>query len=706
MLLLTCFAVNAQQNNNWYFGGRAGLNFNASGAQSIPSLLTNSVMVADEAAAAISDENGDLLFYTNGIEVYNRLHQVMPNGNNLKGNISACQIAIVAQPGNDSLFYIFTTGATESGYTEGYNYSIVNMKRDNGKGDVVVKNVLLTASCTERLTTARHANGIDVWVITNDNNSNVFRAWLVNCSGLQLSAVVSTTGIVMDQHHDMNSGVMKVSPDGKMFCQVHFPYFDIIPQPNFIQLFDFNNSTGIISNPRSVGLPDAGYTHCEFSPNSQLLYLTRPYQKKIDQLQITLPSVAAIQSSRVSFATNDAHYDIQLAPDEKIYISRPGQSLTVIHQPNVSGTGCNLVLNDIDLAPGGSFLGLPSHINDIVFANDPNNGFSYTILDSCSGTVQFNAFSAMGGTVTWDWDFGDGNISSSQNPIHVFTPSGNFYTIKLRIGSSVSCGAVFRSARIKPSGIITGQLDFDFIVRCDSGYVRFINKTPGLSTITGTLTWDFGDGNTSTATNPIHTYALPGNYTVKLKLTTGTACLDEEKSLPVEIKNFTVVAPPDQTILVGQSVFLSTASPGTSYQWSPGIWLNDSTIRNPIATPMDDISYTVTAYRGDGCVGKDSVRIHVLQYNDIYVPSAFTPNNDGKNDDIKPFFPGNYQLKEFSIFDRWGNKLFTTSQRGAGWDGKIKGVAQGTGVYVWIVSVIDAHTGLKIERKGTFAIIK
>lgn len=701
----TCITAHAQQNNNWYFGRRAGLSFNSIGTQPVPSVLSNSVMITNEAAASISDEDGQLLFYTNGVTVYNKQHQVMLNGDGLHGNISAAQVFIIPMPGNDSLFYIFTADAIENNFQLGYKYSVVNMNRDGGNGEVIIKNTALWVSSTERMGAARHANGTDVWLITNDNNSNIFRAWLIDCNGLQPSPVVSTVGNVLDQHIEINIGVIKLSPDGKMLCQTHFPNFDGLGQPpNYVQVFDFNNTTGIISNARTVGFSNSRYNHAEFSPDGKLLYITDFDNKRIDQLQITLPTVSAIQASRVSFSTTIGFYDIQLAPDGKIYASQLSNSLGVINQPNIAGTGCNFVQEQVNLEPGAPYIGLPSHINDVV-ANDPNNGFAYTILDSCSGRVQFNAYTSLPGTVLWDWDFGDGNTSSLQNPIHVFTPSGSIYTVKLQISSSLGCGKIYRSARLKPSGIITTQPDFDYVVRCDSGYVRFINTTPGLQDVAALMLWDFGDGNTSVATNPIHVYAAPGAYNVQLKLITGLTCLDNIRTLPVIVKDFQVTASPDRTIVVGQSVFLSTNEPGTAFQWSPSTWLSDSSVRSPVATPLDDISYTVTGYNGDGCKGQDSVRIHVLQYDDVYVPTGFTPNGDGRNDIIKPFFNGFYSLNEFSIFSRWGERMYTTTKRGAGWDGKLNSTTQPAGVYVWILKIKDKSGNVE-ERKGTFVLIR
>ncbi|MFZ1327481.1 MAG: hypothetical protein WAW27_00540, partial [Chitinophagaceae bacterium] len=181
VLLLLAFNFSySQQNNIWYFGRKAGLSFNAAGAQPLPAVLSDGVMETNEGCSSICDEDGNLLFYSNGVTVYNRNHQVMVNGDNLKGNLSSVQACIIVpEPGNDSIYYLFTTDAVENSFANGYTYSIINLNKDNGNGEVITKNVLLWASCTERMVAARHANGTDVWLITNDKNSNIFRSWLI-----------------------------------------------------------------------------------------------------------------------------------------------------------------------------------------------------------------------------------------------------------------------------------------------------------------------------------------------------------------------------------------------------------------------------------------------------------------------------------------------------------------------------------------------
>ena len=706
LLLLLCPQIKAQLNNNWYFGHHAAITFNPVPGQSVPSAIFNSAMKADEGSASISDSNGQLLFYTNGLKIFNRYHEVMLNGDNLDGNISACQSSlIVPNPGNDSIFYVFVSDALENQYGNGYTYSIVNMKSDNGRGAVILKNQMLWPSCTERLTAARHYNGTEIWLITNDKNSNTFRAWKVSCSGIDPNPVISNVGVVMDQHVLTNTGSMKISPDGKLLCQTHFPFFDESNYiPNYVQLFDFDNATGIISNPRSIGFPDAQIMACEFSPDSKLLYLSRPKDHAIDQVECNLPTAAAIAASRFTIPTGtNAYYGIQLGPDEKIYLSAQySRYLGAIQFPSVKGPGCSYREDDTDLTNYSAYLGLTGLISEGAY--DPNNGFVYTIIDSCSGRVQFNGFTTMPGTLTWSWDFGDGNTSSAQNPLHTFNPLNRPYAVKLTVRSSNQCGELVRSRIIRPAGVVS-DVNFSFIKKCDSGYVRFTNSSPQLQNVTGQFVWDFGDGTNSTDLHPIHSYLAPGLYTVKLKLTTPVACLDDSLSMTVNMQEFIVNASPDQTIMIGQPVQLSVNGVAQSYQWTPPTGLSNPVISRPTALPLEDIVYTVTAIDKDGCKSMDSVKITVIQLNDIYVPSGFTPDNNGRNDHIKPLFPAKYTLKNFSIFSRWGQRLFSTNQRGQGWDGKTDGIPQAAGVYVWSFQAVE-NNGKTVVRKGTILLIR
>ena len=115
LLILPTIAGIGQLSNTWYFGYESGLDFDPSPGTSIPAVLTDGKMTADEGCSSISDSTGRLLFYTNGTKIYNRQHQIMSNGDGLMGHTSALQSSIIVPwPGNDSLYYVFTTDAYEN----------------------------------------------------------------------------------------------------------------------------------------------------------------------------------------------------------------------------------------------------------------------------------------------------------------------------------------------------------------------------------------------------------------------------------------------------------------------------------------------------------------------------------------------------------------------------------------------------------------
>ena len=705
-LLFFPITLLAQQNNIWYFGRNAGLDFNSVSGQPTPRALNNSSMQANEGTSSICDALGNILFYSNGVTVFNRLHQVMVNGDNLMGNNSSVQSSVIIPvPGNDSIYYLFTTDAIENNFVNGYRYSIINMRLDNGNGAVISKNVLLFDGCTERMVAARHANGTDTWLITNDFNSDTFRAWIVNCDGLQTTPVVSNSGVMMNSHLLMNTGMMKVSPDGTQLCQTHFPNFDITFVPNFVQIFDFNNASGIVSGAKSVSLTNTQFISCEFSPDSKLLYLTAPGSRAIQQVEAKLPTAAAIAISATKIPTpNAVYYGIQLAPDGKIYLAQPSSYLGAINQPNVKGLGCNFIEKQISLGQASSILGLPAFIND--FSSNPNNGFTYAVTDSCSGTVQFTGITTMAGVASYQWDFGDGNTSTLPSPQHSYLVPGQTYTVKVKITSSLSCGVIERAIKIFPGGIVAEPL-FDYVDKCDSGYVRFTNLSniyPNPADVQ--ILWDFDDGTTSSEQNPVHSFPQAGSYEVKLSVLTSKPCLDRSITQTITVDVLDIQVSPGVTVDPGVPVQLQVTGGGTTFTWTPSRGLSDPTSANPIATTDRNTLYKVTATNDAGCRDVDSVLIKINPYPGIFVPTAFTPNNDGKNDLLKPSISNEYELQEFSIYNRWGMKIFSTRQTGVGWDGRLNNILQDSGVFIWTLNAVDTRTGEKKQLKGNFVIIR
>jgi gliding motility-associated-like protein len=142
-----------------------------------------------------------------------------------------------------------------------------------------------------------------------------------------------------------------------------------------------------------------------------------------------------------------------------------------------------------------------------------------------------------------------------------------------------------------------------------------------------------------------------------------------------------------------------------NWLWSPADGLSNAIIPNPVFTSATDKSYLLTAVTPDGCEARDSIYIKVYKYADIFVATGFSPNGDGKNEVLKAVPVGIKQFKKFSVYNRWGQIVFTTSNAAKGWDGKIGGQLQNTAVFVWIASGVD-YKGRYIERKGTSVLIR
>ncbi|RYZ47410.1 MAG: T9SS type B sorting domain-containing protein [Sphingobacteriales bacterium] len=150
----------------------------------------------------------------------------------------------------------------------------------------------------------------------------------------------------------------------------------------------------------------------------------------------------------------------------------------------------------------------------------------------------------------------------------------------------------------------------------------------------------------------------------------------------------------------------------TQWNWSPAANLNNAGIQSPIALftspvlsqPYEYV-YTLTGTTPEGCEGKDEIRIKVIQGPEIYVPTGFTPNNDGKNDELKPILAGIRELHFFNIYNRWGQLIFQTKNTSKGWDGRLKGVLENTSTYIWIAEGVD-YRGNLVVRKGSVTLVR
>ncbi|PKP22346.1 MAG: hypothetical protein CVU05_04330 [Bacteroidetes bacterium HGW-Bacteroidetes-21] len=365
---LVTISLNAQYlqeySKIWYFGENAGLSFN----YSPPAALTDGALNNIEGCSCVGNQTR-LFFYTNGINIWNRNHQIMPNGSGLLGHTSSSQCGLsVPVPSNFLQFYVFTTDANENNLNNGLRYSIVDMQLDNGYGDVTsVKNKLLAPLVTEKITVVPHANETDYWIIAHEWNSNRFLVYRLTSAGLDTVPVISSIGFTYLPTAPSSTGCVcgnavgfiKASPNGNKIATV-------VHNSNTIEMYDFDRSTGTLSNlVSSSGIFNFPYG-LEFSPNSRYLYMSTIYtypSSKIYQFDLTQSDffnhgTLLVNSSPKEFCA------LVLAPDKKIYIaeySSQGEGyLSTIEDPDSLGINCNFTESTFFLGGKKSKRGLPN----------------------------------------------------------------------------------------------------------------------------------------------------------------------------------------------------------------------------------------------------------------------------------------------------------------------------------------------------------
>lgn len=365
--LSLCFQLCLAQSpvSIWYFGENAGVDFSTG----TPVAITDGQLNTDEGCVTIANEKGKLQFYTDGVSVWNKYHKLMPNGTGLLGSPSSTSSGVVIKhPGAKDIFYLFTVA--ETGSPNGFRYSMVDMKLDSGRGDVIAdkKNILLRTPVTEKLTAALHRNGKDYWILLHDWQTNVFVSYLITAEGLQSDPILSETGSVHTGGTINTQGYLKVNPDGTNLALA-------LEESQVVEMFDFDNATGKVSNPISVTMAANSYPYgIEFSPSGSLMYVTAAGTGEIFQYNLQAGSEQAIRESVVKIGqTADKTWvgALQVAADGKIYFTVYKKPfLGVISNPNAVGIECGFDEKAVDLIGHNARLGLPTFSQNFFYRKE------------------------------------------------------------------------------------------------------------------------------------------------------------------------------------------------------------------------------------------------------------------------------------------------------------------------------------------------
>ena len=474
IFLLNTKAYSQGEANNWFFGDGAGLVFDNINGTVTPTTAASQTISTLEGCSSISDTNGNLMFYTDGRDVWDANHNIMPNANYFAGTgllgdpSSTSSGVIIPKPGDLDKYYIFTvdephhqnawafpdqgpanfngnpTGfyndsftsvpAGDDGFNNGLNYSLVDMTLNGGMGDIdpTEKNIQLQTfdpliqehleyKCAEKITAVEHADGQSYWVLTHFIDT--FYAFRVDNNGVNLNPVTSTVSpsISVSGYRRNAIGYLKSSPDGGKLAIAHSQNSNTEggnSDNGSAWIYDFDQETGLVSNSLQLLSNDSFYG-VAFSQNSEKVYFSS--NSGVWQLDLTETDIPSSASIIYTGFTNFMG-GMQLGPDGKIYVCNPAfeSSLDVINAPNESGALADYIQAGQQLAPGTiARYGLPPFIQSFLVAN-----ISYA--NDCLGSNTEFSLSTSETIVSLEWDFGDSETSTEINPTHVYTLPGQY----------------------------------------------------------------------------------------------------------------------------------------------------------------------------------------------------------------------------------------------------------------------------------------
>lgn len=695
LVYLVTFSVklcySQKQAQVWYFGNGIGLDFKTTP----PTPLYNNQAAASEGCATIADNNGRLLFYTNGQKIISRKGVEMKNGAGLLGDISSTDnTVIIPMPGNDSIYYVFTIGAAFQ-QNRGLRYSIINIKQDGGYGEVTEKNSLLESNTFEKLAAVRHCNKKDVWIVVRRWNSGEYLAFKLSAAGIDVNPVISNTGFVVTGDQSNAIGSLKFSSDGKLLAAAH-SY-----ENNIVELLKFDNSTGIISNPVFIK-PEGVFTGTqnftgvygvEFSPNGTLLYISDNLSSddpgKLYQYNITSHDSVLISNTKQTIASASAGTigTLQLGPDNKIYVVVPGiPFLSAINNPDIYGAGCNYIENSIlfNLNNGGALqLGLPRFLQS--YFNASSNPYDFTRTGNCtSANVQF-LINRVNNIDSVTWSFGDGGSSKQLSPVfHQYAAPGS-YTVSLIVYKTDCSGlndTITKTIWVADNYPLLGK----DTGACDFNNFEIALILPDALPLKNYL-WNTGSTAKTTSVSG------PGKYWVEVEQ---QGCVMSDTINVAVLPKPAIKASEDTVVCATTGVVLSTVNTNvSSWLWSTGEVTPSIKIFKPGI-------YTVVA-SGNNCFASDTVQVF---WGDcpFFIPNAFSPNDDGINDRfgvLNTFSLQNFSLK---LYDRYGHIVFSTQNVTEKWDGKLNGKKMPSGTYTWQIVYING-LGYTKWLKGSVLLI-
>lgn len=690
--------ANSGGSEKWYFGQGATLDFEAVTAPPIPRdplddtgdlfgnpdetepifvpkpAVQSNPISSPEGVAMVYGPSGSLVFYTDGAAIYGSDDQLLPavpplSDSNLGGTNTATQSTVIVPKGSCNecphhLYYVYTINNT----TGLLSYSVVDIRRNNGTGAVVEKNVPVNLQTSQRVTATRVEDGEETayFIYSHDAGTNTFRILKVDSTGTK--EITQNIGLVHDDA-DSEKGYMRISPTGEKLAIAVSK-----AGKNYVEVFEIDRATGELQAPPltidlGIAAPPNVYG-VEFSEDEERLYVTLRGNPSLGetsylyQLNLNLMNPVEIASKKVEIDKSKTF------------------AFGALQRGPISGAGGKFIYMAID---GSNF---------IPYITNPDiNGDPTKTTQENAALVGYQPITGgFGADVLGNSGFGFPNIIQAKQQ---------------QDGEGLSA-------------TYTGN--------CQNQPTIF--ETQGIcSPMKAEAAWDFGDGTTGTGLKTSHTYTKEGTYKVKLTLTvysetdaSKTAaqvpildkvlgntlkekCKDFVVIDEIYIKPTPVVNLPDEAfvcVIEGQTLQLDPKlqrASNPSYLWKP---TNETTPTITVgATGNYSLDATNRFANNTTCATSDKIEIKEGCEPRLFVPEIFTANKDNINDILN--IP-NAHITEFDlrIYNRWGEIIFQSDDPSKNWDGSYNGKVIAPMMYAFVVSYKSLYfpDREKITRRG------
>ncbi len=653
-------------NKFWAMSTNAGVDFSGGNTRTVKTAMAGASGSAAEGGTAVADPvTGQLLFYSNGWRCWDRNHQVMPNGDSLLGNgvvastcQGACIVPFVGQPGSYYLFSLNYQGHQPSLY-----YSVIDMSLNGGMGDIVAnrKNIVLDTTALSESMIAVPGNNCDIWLLLHSLDNPVFKAYHITRGGLETRPVISTAGTQISGKGAYIQGFMTISPNREILAVSSGG----LNATSGTLLCTFDPGNGIVSG--GILLSRAAMA-CSFSPDNTRLYGNGLFQYDISNYKGSTipPPVFVANGAGAPRLYNDTVYCWQ------------NNGLGRITRPNLIAPYCNYEARFLSWQPGAvARNGLGT---EVVYPLPPDT-IGEVMLDTaiCSYNASFRL--SLGGRPGYKgylWQDGD------TAALRTITQRGVYWVL-----SKDACHSRSDTFIITGTEGVDPDLGKDTII-CNNLPYRLDIKTPFAE-----ATWSDGSsGQTLMVWES-------GAYYVTIR---DKGCVFSD-TINIAFKDVTPDLGPDTSFCLEQP-FSLTLNAQTGNSRAQYLWNTGSSGPEMLVQAAGQYWVTVT---DPPCAGQDTITV-TGQYCQcvVHMPTAFSPNRDGLNDIFRPVIApecpvGYYSLQ---VFNRWGQRVFSSAAYGQGWDGTIGDAQADLGTYTYYLSLEAGTQRKRSDFKGDLILIR